>query len=186
MIARGDGEGRRCRALPTVRPVHLRLAIPILAVAAVVMSLALLPACGIDALPTDDTGRGETEELEEALSLHELELPADASRISYTVHTSIDSHAVGLRFHTTSAGLDEVLASIGSGRPDLVRGANPWEGSSRLSSHSPERYGWDLASITNYAGMEIQSGSSLGSVGVLVDLDVHDAPVLYVEALDCC
>lgn len=113
-------------------------------------------------------------------------LPGDASDIPYTVHRSIDSHPVGLRFRTTSAGLDELLTSISSGQPVLVPGANPWEGSSRLSSHSPERYGWDLVSITSYAGVEIPSGTSLGSVGVLVDLNVPAAPVVYVEALDCC
>ena len=148
--------------------------------------MALAAACGFDALPTDDTGTGKTHELEEALSQHDLHLPADASDVSYTVHTSTDSHAVGVRFRTTSAGLDEILTSVSSSQPDLVLGANPWEGSSRLSSHSPERYGWDLASITDHAGMEIRSDSSLGSVGLLVDLDVPDAPVVYVEALDCC
>jgi hypothetical protein len=157
-----------------------------LAVAAVVTSMALVPACGFDALPTDDAGTGKTEELEEALSLHDLELPADASDISYTVHMSIDSHAVGLRLRTTSSGLDELLTSLGSRQLDLQREMNPWNVSSRLSSHSPEQFGWNLAGIASYAGLEIHSGSSLGSTGVLVDLDEPDAPVVYVEALNCC
>jgi hypothetical protein len=60
---------------------------------------------------------------------------------------------------------------------------NPWEASSRLSPHSPERYGWDLASITSYTGPEVHSKSSLGANGVLVDLDELAAPVVYAEAL---
>ena len=157
-----------------------------LVVAAVVTSMPLVPACGFDALPTDDAGTGKTEELEEALSLHDLRLPADASNISYTVHTSVDSHAVGLRVRTTSSGLDELLTSLGSSQLDLQREMNPWNVSARLNSHSPERFGWNLASITTYGGLKIHSSSSLGSTGVLVDLDEPDAPVVYVEALNCC
>jgi hypothetical protein len=157
----------------------------ILVVAAVVTPMALDWGCRFDALPTDNTGTGRTEELEEALSLHDLQLPADASDISYTVHTSIDSHAVGLRLRTTSAGLDELLGSLSRSEADLEHGVNPWEVSSRLSSYSPERYGWDFAGIASYAGLEVQSESSLGSTGVLVDLE-DVAPVVYVEALNCC
>jgi hypothetical protein len=150
--------------------------------------MVLATACGFEAMPTDEAGSGRTEELEEALSRHDLRLPADASDVTYTVHTSIDSHAVGVRFRTTSSGLDEFLTSFGH---SLKRDLNPWdvipwEVSTRLSSESPERYGWDLANITNYAGREIQSESSLGTTGVLVDSDEPDAPVVYAEVLDCC
>lgn len=158
----------------------------VLAVAAVAMSMALVPACGFDASPTDDVGTGRTEELEEALSSYDLRLPTDASDISYTVHASIDSHAVGLRLRTSSVGLDELLTSLGRTQVDLKKGLNPWDISSRLSSHSPERFGWNLASITDYAGLEVHAGSSLGSTGLLVDLDEPDAPVVYAEALSCC
>jgi hypothetical protein len=158
-----------------------------LVVAAVASSLAVTSACGGDpALPVDDTGRGNTDELDEALALHDLRLPTDASDITYTVHTSIDSHSVGLRFRTTPDGLDEVLASIGRSRLDLQDGLNPWEAPSRLSSHSPERFGWDLAGIASSAGLEVRSDSSLGATGVLADLGDQAAPVVYVETLNCC
>jgi len=162
------------------------LVVRVLVGAAVVSSMAVVSACGDPALPVDDTGRGKTEELDEALALHDLRLPADASGIFYTVHTSTDSHAVGLRFRTTPAGLDDLLASMGSNQVDLQDGLNPWETSSRLSSHSPERFGWDLAGITSYAGLEVQSDSSLGANGVVVDLGEQAAPVVYVETLNCC
>ena len=157
-----------------------------LASAAVVTLVAVVSACSFDALPTDDTGKGGTDELDEALSDYDLQLPTDASEITYTVHTSIDSHAVGVRLRTTTAGLDELLASLGRSQVDLKLGMNPWEDSPRLSSNSPERYGWDLASITDYAGVEVQSASSLGSTGVLVDVRAPGAPIVYVEALSCC
>ena len=166
--------------------VRMGQVVQAVAVAAVVTAMAVVPACGFDALPTDDDGTGKSEELEEALSLHDLQLPADASDIAYTVHTSIDSHAVGLRLRTTSSGLDELLRSLGSSQLDLQPEMNPWNVSSRLSSHSPERFGWNLARISDYAGLEIHSGSSQESTGILVDLEEPDAPVVYVEALNCC
>ena len=157
-----------------------------LGLAAVVTLVAIVSACGFDARPTDDTGEGTTDELDKALSGYDLQLPTDASEITYTVHTSIDSHAVGVRLRTTTTGLDELLGSVGRDQDDLLLGMNPWEGSPRLSSHSPERYGWDLAGITDQAGVEVQSASTLGSTGVLVDLRVAGAPIVYVEALSCC
>ena len=63
---------------------------------------------------------------------------------------------------------------------------NPWEDSPRLSSYSPERFGWDLAGINDYAGVEVQSASSLGSTGVLIDMGEPGAPIVYAEALSCC
>jgi hypothetical protein len=193
-VGRSTGASGYTRARPTSRGIwhaygtlaRMGQVVRIVVLAAVVTSMALVPACGFDALPTDDTGTGNTEELEEALSLHDLQLPADASDISYTVHTSIDSHAVGLRLRTTTAGLDGLLISLDSSQRVLEHEMNPWAVSSRLSSHSPERFGWDLASITNYAGVEVESGSSLRSTGVLVDLDEPDVPVVYIEALNCC
>lgn len=166
MVEGGNGEDRRGRHRPSQK--------------------LLLGACGLDALPTDEAGTGRTEELEKALALHDLHLPADASNISYTVHASIDSHAVGVRFSTTSEGLDELLTSLGSSQLDLQDGMNPWATSSRLSSHSPERYSWDLTSIPDHAGLEVPSSTSLGASGVLVDLADPAAPVVYVEVLDCC
>lgn len=154
--------------------------------AAVLALAAFVSACGFDALPTDDTGEGRTDELDEALSGYDLQLPADASEITYTVHTSIDSHAVGVRLRTTTAGLDELLGSVGRRQVDLQVAMSPWEDSPRLSSDSPERYGWDLAGITDFAGVEVQSASSLGSTGVLVDVGDPGAPIVYVEALSCC
>lgn len=158
----------------------------VLGLGAVVALLAVVSACGFDALPTDDTGEGRTDELDEALSGYDLQLPADASEITYTVHTSIDSHAVGVRLRTTTAGLDELLGSIGASKVDLQLGMNPWQDSPRLSSYSPERFDWDLDGITDYAGVEVQSASSSGSTGVLVDVGEPGSPIVYVEALSCC
>jgi hypothetical protein len=157
-----------------------------LAVAIAASCTALVPACAVHGLPTDETGTGRSEELEEALSVRDQPLPADAADISYTVHTSIDSHAVGVRFRTTRAGLEELLASVDRSQFDLLPKVNPWEVSPRLGSHSPELYGWDLAGVTSYAGLEVESDSSLSSTGVLVDLDDPAAPVVYLEVLDCC
>jgi hypothetical protein len=148
--------------------------------------MMLASACGYPALPTDETGRGKTEELDEALAFYEVQLPTDASDISYTVHTSIDSHAVGVQFGTTPDGLDQLLTSIGRNQRHLREGMNPWETSSRLSTHAPERFGWDLASIATYVGLEVHSPSSLGATGVLVDLRDPAEPVVYLEALGCC
>lgn len=67
---------------------------------------------------------------------------------------------------------------------DLVRVGR--EAPSRLSSHSPERFGWDLAGIASSAGLEVRSDSSLGATGVLADLGDQAAPVVYVETLNCC
>jgi hypothetical protein len=161
-------------------------ALKALAVAIATSTSALVPACAFDALPTDETGNGRSEELEEALSVRDQPLPADAADILYTVHTSIDSHAVGVRFRTTTAGLQELLTSVDRSQSDLQPGVNPWEVSPRLSSHSPELYDWDLAGVTSYAGLEVESDSSLSSTGVLVDLEDPDAPVVYLEVLDCC
>jgi hypothetical protein len=151
MLASGGGGDRFGQALSgTLKGIMLLLglvglSILILISAAVVIWITVVPACEPPALPTENTGRGETKELEEALSLHGLKLPADVWDISYTVRSGIDSHAVGLRLRTTPAGLNDLLTSLGSGQLNLQRGLNPWEDSSRLSSERPEQYDWDLA-----------------------------------------
>ena len=151
-----------------------------------VLGVALASGCSFGAMPADEHGRGETEELSDALALHDLGLPDDVSDVEYTVHSSIDSHAVGLRFRTGPAGVDELLDSVGVDRDDLRPELNPWGDSSRLSDDSPDRYGWSLAGVRTYAGVEVDAPGSRGATGVLVDLTTPDQPTVYVEALDCC
>jgi hypothetical protein len=76
------------------------------------MSTVLAFRSGVDvALPTDETGEGKTEELQEAMARHGLGLPADASDLTYHLHSSIDSDEVAVRFRTTPNGLSEFMDS---------------------------------------------------------------------------
>jgi hypothetical protein len=145
-----------------------------------------LPACD-PPLPTDDTGEGRTNELDEALDRHSLRLPADASAISYRLRSSIDSDEIGVRFQTTTDGLSEFLDSDELGGLDLVAGHNPWDAPPAASPvRPPEAYGWDFASISSYAGLAVDSYSDQSWLGVLVDLDRPGRPVVYAYSLGCC
>jgi hypothetical protein len=114
-------------------------------------------------------------------------LPADASEISYTLHSSIDSDEVSVRFRTTAEGVSEFMESPELAEATLVSGMNPSHSPPRDAPlHGPETYGWDLASISSYAGVSVNSDQDQSWSGVLVDLRRSASPIVYAYALGCC
>jgi hypothetical protein len=70
---------------------------------------------------------------------------------------------------------------------DLVAERNPWDSTPAVSPvRPPEAYGWDIASISSYAGLAVDSYSDEGWLGVLVDFDRPGRPVVYAYSLGCC
>jgi hypothetical protein len=152
-----------------------------------IFALPFLPSGCDPALPTDESGEGKTEELQEAMARHGLDSPADASDVTYHLHSSIDSDEVAVRFRTTLDGLADFMGSPDLHEADLAPGRNPWRPRPSGSPiNGPETYGWDFTSISHYAGVAIDSYLDQSWLGVLVDLDRPEDPVVYAYGLGCC
>jgi hypothetical protein len=153
----------------------------------VFLVLPVLLSASDPLLPTDEAGEDKTEELQDAMARHGLDLPTDASDLSYHLHSSIDSDEVAVRFRTTPDGLAEFMDSPELREADLAPDRNPWlPRPSGSPIEGPETYGWDFARISSYSGVVVDSYSDQSWLGVLVDLDRPDAPVVYAYALGCC
>lgn len=183
------GYRRRILSVATLSAGMVGLVVGIVAPVGLLILLvaaSFLPACD-PPLPTDDTGEGRTDELNEALDRHSLRMPADASEISYRLHSGFDSDEIGVRFQTTTDGLSEFLDSDELAGVDLVAERNPWDSTPAVSPVRPsEAYGWDFASISSYAGLAVDSYSDQSWLGVLVDFDRPGRPVVYAYSLGCC
>jgi hypothetical protein len=183
------GYRRRILSVATLSAGMVGLVVGIVAPVGLLILLvaaSFLPACD-PPLPTDDTGEGRTDELNEALDHHSLRMPADASEISYRLHSSFDSVEIGVRFQTTTDGLSEFLDSDELAGVDLVAERNPWDSTPAVSpARPPEAYGWDFTSISSYAGLAVDSYSDQSWLGVLVDFDRPGRPVVYAYSLGCC
>jgi hypothetical protein len=156
-----------------------------------VMVLALvagpiLSVSWFDATPTTDTGKGETDELVDALADHGLRLPDDAADVTYRLHASIDSSEVGVRFRTTPDGLDEFLAADAFGGREPVAGVNPWDRARPDIVAGPRDHGWVVPPADDRAGLAIASTTDRGWSAVLVDLGDPDRPVVHAYDLSCC
>jgi hypothetical protein len=153
----------------------------------VFLVLPVLLSASDPLLPTDEAGEDKTEELQDAMARHGLDLPTDASDLSYHLHSSIDSDEVAVRFRTTPDGLAEFMDSPELREADLAPDRNPWlPRPSGSPIEGPETYGWDFARTSSYSGVVVDSYSDQSWLGVLVDLDRPDAPVVYAYALGCC